>query len=215
VTVHCQQKNSESKSQTNLKLVIHAMDNMGNVPQPTMDILRGPPGQRDPAWKFLYPYDETVFPRGILAPEIHLEQGSFPGTAFYVNIVAPDFEYEGFFNTSGFNTQLQMSQDAWTALSNSAAGTKVEVRVSKLYNNQKYGPIFRRWTIADGKLHGTIYYNTYDSPLAGQTGAMMRIKGNSPRPRCSSATAPCATASAPTGRPRRRRTTTGPAARSI
>ncbi len=180
VTVHCQQKNSQSKAQTTLRTVIHAMDNIGNVPQPTMDILRGPPGNPDPAWKFLYPYDETVFPRGILAPEIHMEQGSFPGTAFHVNIVAPDFEYEGFFNTSGFNTQLQMSQDAWTALSNSAAGTKVEVRVSKLYNGQKYGPIFRRWIIANGKLHGSIYYNTYDSPLAGQTGAMMRIKGNSP-----------------------------------
>jgi hypothetical protein len=75
-----------------------------------------------------------------------------------------------------------MSEDAWKAISNSAAGTSIEVRISKLYNNQKYGPIFRHWIIANGKLHGTIYYNTYDSPLAGQTGAMMRIKGNSPTP---------------------------------
>jgi hypothetical protein len=180
VTIGCQQKNTESKALSSLKVLIHAVDNVGAVTPQQIDVLRGPPGLPDPTWKFLYPYDETVFPRGILAPEIHMDTGSFTGNTFAVSIIAPSFEYEGYFNTSGFNTQLQMSQAAWEALSNAAAGTKVEVRVSKLSNNQKYGPIFRRWTIADGKLHGTIYYNTYDSPLAGNNGAMMRIKGNSP-----------------------------------
>jgi hypothetical protein len=72
----------------------------------------------------------------------------------------------------------------------------VQVQIAKIYNGQKYGPIFRTWTLANGKLHGTIYYNTYDSPLAQQTGAMMRIKGNERRARgAASATAPCATAS--------------------
>jgi hypothetical protein len=179
VVVKCKQKNSESKTQTKLRLFIHALDNIGGVTQQQIDILRGPPGLPDPSWQFLYPYDETVFPRGILAPEIHLTQGSAAGNVFSVSIVTDGVEYEGFFSTSGFNTQLQMSQDAWEALSNAAGGTKVEVRVSKISNGQKYGPIFRRWTIAKGKLHGTIYYNTYDSPLAGN-GAIMRIKGNSP-----------------------------------
>lgn len=171
---------NESKAETKLRTIIHAVDNLGNMPQSTIDILKGPPGQSDPSWQFVYPYDNTVFPRGILAPEIHLAQGVFPGSGFYVEISAKDYQYEGFFNTSGFNTQLQMSQAAWEALSNSASGEKVEVRVSKISNNQKYGPVYRTWKIANGKLHGTIYYNTYDSPLAGQTGAMMRIKGNSP-----------------------------------
>jgi hypothetical protein len=170
-----------SKSETTIRVLIHAVDNMGGLNQQQIDILKGPPGAGDASWQFLYPYDKTVFPRGILAPEIHLTQGSFPGTGFYVEIAAKDIHYEGFFNTSGFKTQIQMSQDAWKALSNSAAGETVEVRISKLYNNQKYGPIFRSWTIANGKLHGSIYYNTYDSPLAGD-GAMMRIKGSSPTP---------------------------------
>jgi hypothetical protein len=170
-----------SKSETTIRVLIHAVDNAGGLNQQQIDVLKGPPGAGDPSWQFLYPYDKTVFPRGILAPEIHLTQGSFPGTGFYVEIAAKDIHYEGFFNTSGFNTQLQMSQDAWKALSNSAAGETVEVRISKIYNNQKYGPIFRSWTIANGKLHGSIYYNTYDSPLAGD-GAMMRIKGSSPTP---------------------------------
>jgi hypothetical protein len=171
-----------SKSETTIRVLIHAVDNQGGLNQQTIDVLKGPPGQSDVSWQFVYPYDNTVFPRGILAPEIHLKQGSFPGTGFYVEIAAKEIHYEGFFNTSGFNTQLQMSQEAWKALSNSAAGETLEVRISKVYNNQKYGPIFRRWIIANGKLHGSIYYNTYDSPLAGNDGAMMRIKGNSPTP---------------------------------
>ena len=172
----------EAKAETMLKVIIHAMDNPGGISQAQIDVLRGPPGQPDPAWKFLYPYDQTVFPRGILAPEVHLTQGSSAGSGFYLHIVATDYEYEGFFNTSASTTQLQMSQTAWEALTNSASGTSVEVHVSKLYNAQKYGPIFRTWKLASGKLHGTVYYNTYDSPLAGGNGAIMRVKGSSPTP---------------------------------
>ena len=71
---------------------------------------------------------------------------------------------------------LQMSQAAWDALTYSAGGSKVDVQIAKIYNGEKYGPIYRQWILAAGKLHGTIYYNTYNSPLANQTGAMLRIK---------------------------------------
>ena len=101
-----------------------------------------------------------------------------------------------------------MSQAAWDALANAAAGQTVEVHISKLNAaNEKVGPIYRTWTIANGKLHGTIYYNTYDSSLAGQTGAMMRIKGNSVMPEVlAQMNGQCTvcTASPRTGRPPRR-----------
>ncbi len=166
---------------TNLTVIIHAVDNQGGLTQAQQDTLKGPPGLSDPQWQFLYPYQGTVFPRGILAPEIHLTTGANASNAYYVHIVTPTYEYEGFFNNAPNNTQLQMSQAAWDALTNSAKGATVDVQVSKIFNGQKYGPIFRSWTLANGTLHGTIYYNTYDSPLAGD-GAMMRIKGNSPTP---------------------------------
>ena len=180
-TVTCE--GAKSKAETKLHVFINARENPSGVTQTQIDILKGPPGLPDSSWQFQYPYDKTVFPKGILPPEIHLTSGSQAGTVYYVNILAPDYEYDGFFSANSFNTQLKMSQAAWDALTNAAGGQKVEVRVSKLNsNNQKFGPIYRTWTIASGKLHGTIYYNTYDSPLAGQTGAMMRIKGNSATP---------------------------------
>jgi hypothetical protein len=179
--VTCQ--GATSKAETKLTVVISARDNPNGVTQAEKDLLQGPPGKSDPTWEFLYPYDKTVFPKGIPAPEIHLSAGSAPGAVYYVNILAPSYEYKGFFNATASQTQLKMSQPAWDALANAAAGQTVEVHVSKLNAaNEKVGPIYRTWTIANGKLHGTIYYNTYDSSLAGQTGAMMRIKGNSVMP---------------------------------
>lgn len=178
-TVRC--KVGDAEATTSLKVVIHASDNQGLTPA-QIDVLRGPPGNPDPQWKFMYPYDRTVFPRGILAPEIHLTPGGYAGNAFSVHVVATDFEYEGFFNAGATGTQLQMSQAAWDALTHAAGGSDVEVRVSKIFNAQKYGPIYRTWRIAPGRLHGVIYYNSYDSQLAGGNGGMLRIKGNSPTP---------------------------------
>lgn len=170
-------------AETTITIVIHAVDNPGMVTMDQQNVLKNPqPGASDPSWTFLYPYDKTVFPKGILPPEIHLTQGGMLGGVFYVHIVSPQYEYEGWFNANPSTTQLQMSQDAWDALTNSAAGKSVDVQVSKIANGQKVGPIFRSWILANGSLHGTIYYNTYDSPLAQSTGAMMRIKGNSPTP---------------------------------
>ena len=181
VDVSCESGKAVAK--TKLTVLIHAMDNLGGVSPNDQATLKAPaPGQGDVAWKFLYPYDKTVFPRGILAPEIQLAPGNTPASTYYVHIVTKTFEYEGYFSGNANQTRLQMSQAAWDALTSSAGGTSVDVQVSKLYNGQKYGPIFRSWTLAKGTLHGTVYYNTYDSPMAGQNGAMMRIKGNSPTP---------------------------------
>jgi hypothetical protein len=170
------------KADTTLTVLIHAVDNVGMIPPADITILQGPPGQSDAAWQYLYPYDKTVFPRGILAPEIHLTAGTAAGNEYYVHIVSPKFEYEGFFSANPASTQLQMTQAMWDALTATAGGQSVDVEVSKLVAGVKYGPITRSWTLAPGQLHGTIYYNTYNSPLAGNTGAMMRIKGNSTVP---------------------------------
>lgn len=180
VVVRCEHGAYQAK--TTLRVRIHAVDTDPGLSPAQIEALRGPPGLQDPDFRFLYPYDETVFPRGIPAPEIHLSEGSAPGEAFLVRIVASDFEYEGFFNQGSKGTQLVMSQPAWQALGASAGGTKVEVLVEKLSGGQKYGPISRRLTLAPGALHGTIYYNTYDSLLAQQTGAVMRIKAGAKSP---------------------------------
>jgi WD40-like Beta Propeller Repeat len=167
---------------TRLKLGLHAVDEIGLLSKDQKAVLTGAYGKADPMWKVLYPYDQTVFPRGVVVPEIHLSAGATAGSAFYVHVAVGNYEYEGFFVVSAASTQLQMSQPAWDALSRSARGQKVKVEIGKLCGGKKYGPLSTTWELSVGELHGTIYYNTYNSPLAQQSGAMLRIKGASSSP---------------------------------
>jgi hypothetical protein len=180
VTVEC--SNGDATASTTLKVVLHVVEGDDTLTQGEIDILKGPPGSGDAGWSFLYPYDETVFPRGILPPEIHLSSGNAPGDTYYVHIIVPNYEYEGFFKAPATQTQLQMSQEAWDALGLTAAGQKVIVHVSKLSGGVKYGPITRKWILAKGKLHGVIHYESYDTQIASFPGAILRIKGNSATP---------------------------------
>lgn len=106
-------KAGDSVATTKINVLIDALDNGGTVTPQQQDVLKGPPGQGDAQWQFLYPYDQTSFPKGILAQH-DLTAGSSPGSVFYLHIVAPLYEYEGYFNVAANGTQLQMSQSAWT-----------------------------------------------------------------------------------------------------
>lgn len=65
----------------------------------------------------------------------------------------------------------------WNAITTSAqASDPVTVQVTKSASGAVTGPITETWAIAQGSLEGTVYYNTYTSPLANGVGAVMRIK---------------------------------------
>jgi hypothetical protein len=166
---------------TPLKVVVHAVNDSANTTPEQKEILRGEPGLTDSGFRYLYPYDKTVFPRGVLAPEVHIEPGSVNAKIYYVRAFAPDVQYEAFLHSPGYPYQFSIPQDAWEALSNAAAGSSIELQVAKLAGDKKYGPLVRTLRVAKGDLHGVIYYNAYDSLLAS-SGAIMRIKGNSVTP---------------------------------
>ncbi len=180
VTVEC--AHGDATASTTLKVVLHVVEGEDSLTDAEIDLFHGPPGLGDPTWHILYPYDDTVFPRGILPPEIHTSPGTAPGDTYHVHILLPDYEYEGFFKTSSVQPQLAMSQEAWDALGSIAAGKKVTVQVSKISAGKKYGPITRKWILAKGKLHGVIHYESYDTQIASNPGAILRIKGNSSAP---------------------------------
>src|SRR5436305_924911 len=51
----------------------------------------------DPALAFLYPYDKTVFPRGILAPLLQWDPDGHAFDALYIHISEKAFDYKGYF----------------------------------------------------------------------------------------------------------------------
>lgn len=130
----------------------------------------GPDGD----FRFLYPYDKTVFPRGLAAPSLQL--GGADADATYVRISAGNFSYEAFAAGSS-PTRVSLPDEVWRGVTLSAApGEWVDVSVTKASAGKITGPVSERWLIAPGSLKGFVYYNTYRSKLAGNNGAVMRIK---------------------------------------
>jgi hypothetical protein len=128
----------------------------------------------DPDFRFLYPYDKTVFPRGLAAPL--LQFGGADADATYVKLTTAKFSYEAFAAASGLS-RVTLPEQVWRGVALSAApGEWVEVTVSKSSGGEVTGPVTERWQIAPGSLKGFVYYNTYRSALAGNSGAIMRIK---------------------------------------
>ena len=77
------------------------------------------------AW--LYPYDQTVWPRGVLAP---LLQWSAPHSydAVYIHLSENNFDYQGFFAATATPfVHHPIPQAAWDVLCNSNQGEKVAV----------------------------------------------------------------------------------------
>ena len=130
---------------------------------------RGP----DSTFRYLYPYDNTVFPRGLAAPT--LQFASTGTTATYVKITTDGFSYAAFANASA-PTRVVIPEAVWRGVTSSAsASSAVKVQVSELAAGVVTGPIEQQWSIAQGSLKGAIYYNTYRSPLASN-GGVMRIR---------------------------------------
>jgi hypothetical protein len=155
-------------------------------------------GAADPALRWLYPYDGTVFARGLLAPKLQLDA---PGaTALLVHATAPNLDYKGYFAV-GPKPSATIAQAAWVAIT-MAVGVKdgLKVDVTRLAGGAAAGPATETWRMAQGSLRGTIYYETYDSELAGGKGSVGIMKiapgASSPTPFRSGCGNVCHTASA-------------------
>jgi len=122
-------------------------------------------GNADSAFKWLYPYDKTVFPRGLLPPT--LQFGGEAAEAIFVRIQFPGMKYEGFFGSAN-PPRARFSRAVWDAITIAAsAKTEVKIEVTKASGGKIAGPISETWTVAQGSLAGTIYHETYNSKIIG------------------------------------------------
>lgn len=115
--------------------------------------------------RWLYPYQETVFPRGMLAPMLMWDGA--PGDVVYVHISATLFEYRGCLRVTG-PQQLQLPQDVWKKAGDQTLGPSAPftVEVTVLGSNGATGPMRTEIVIAQATLKGSIFYNSYVSPNA-------------------------------------------------
>jgi mono/diheme cytochrome c family protein len=133
-------------------------------------------GPSDPTFKFLYPYDGTIFPRGLAAPSLQFGDAMTiattpaAGTNTYLKLTTSHFSYQAYaLGTSPLRAGIPAA--VWKGVTLTAGATDdVVVAVSKRTGTTVSGPLTEKWRIAQASLKGLIYYSTYNSVLTG-TGA--------------------------------------------
>jgi hypothetical protein len=116
--------------------------------------------------RWLYPYEGTVFPRGMLAPDLMWEGAD--GDAVYVHIKAKIFEYWGCLVPTEPG-RVTIPQAAWEAAGQRSFGKDDDfvIELATFGLGAVTGPIVNHVQIAQAAIKGSIYYNTYRSSLAG------------------------------------------------
>jgi hypothetical protein len=126
---------------------------------------------------FLYPYDKTVWPRGMVAPLLQWTWTTGDADAILVKLqtTSGSFSYVGTFSpppilmtTGGKFIRMPIPQDVWNVATDTAGGKtpggqpdQLMLALTVAKGGQGYGPIGETWTVAPGRLTGTVYYNSY------------------------------------------------------
>lgn len=140
------------------------------LPPNEIAILQNPTGGQDASVVWAYPYNGTVFPKGILAPEL-MWNNAAAGDKYYVHLTSPYAEFE-IFTTAAPPARHQLDQSVWTQLTESGTGGTVDFKVNRLPAGAQAATtvIDHDWTVANGALRGTVYY------WANDVGRILRIK---------------------------------------
>lgn len=133
----------------------------------TEAVLRGTP-IADPGLAWIYPYDKTVWPRGLLAPQLQWTRGAQGDyDAVLIRITETNFSYEGVFaKNAGEFINHPIPQSVWRSATQSNEGEELTVSLTFAKNGVAYGPITEKWKIASAPLKGTVYYTSYGTKLA-------------------------------------------------
>ncbi len=178
--------------------------------QPTLNALKNPSGNGGAQnLKFLYPYDKTVWPRGLLAPLLMWDWSIGDADAIRIDLhtTSGSFSYSGTFGrppilmtTGGKFIRMPVPQDIWDTATDTAGGVGPDGKPDQLVleltvasGGMGYGPIKQTWNVAPARLAGTVYYNSYGTQLVKNStdtdyngneygAAVLGIKGGSTAP---------------------------------
>ena len=123
--------------------------------------------------RWLYPYADTVFPRGMLPPTLMWDGA--PGDVVYVHIHAMLFDYRGCLNTTG-PQQLEIPQAIWKSAGDQTLGPvdPFTIELTVLGASGPVGPIAEKIIIAQATIKGSLFYNSYVTSGSNQ-GVVFRI----------------------------------------
>lgn len=170
-------KYSNASGDATVTVYIKKVANTGNLPQTTIDALDNPNGPADNSMSIAYPYPQTVFPLGVLSPEIQWFGGS-GGDAYKIHVTEKYYDYTEYFASNQPGRHI-IPQTDWDAIERSGSGAQSDpltVAMGRYSNGTAYQPELNTWHIAQGKLKGNIYYWELPDQCGNGNGRILRIK---------------------------------------
>ncbi|MFO0612130.1 MAG: hypothetical protein U0414_06070 [Polyangiaceae bacterium] len=146
-------------------VILHVVQNPANLTPGDQALFDAP--DANPSGTLLYPYDKTVFARGLLAPELQWAGGA-AGDAYRVKLSEPFFDATIYVSADP-PSRFALPADVWRELTDSNEGGPAVLDVERLSGGQAHAAMHESWTIAQGNLRGSIYY------WAVNTGQLMKI----------------------------------------
>ncbi len=133
--------------------------NVGEVPSAAQATGFATAVDADPSLTLLYPYNGTVFPRGLPGPLLQWSGGGANGF-FKIQAKSATFEYTAYATVASPNGEYsfpKIPQDAWARLTDSTEGN-VDVTVQRFDGTKAYTPKTLSMGVAGANLRGTVYY---------------------------------------------------------
>ncbi len=158
-------------------LVIQACgpDNAAGLDEAEVAALRAG-GPRPDAARILYPYEGTVFPRGLAAPTLMWE--GTPSGPIRLSARSKGVRYEGCLMPDA-GGQLTLPDTLWQAVERLSQGAEdpLALELTTLADRRASGPLRVSFVLSPEAIQGTLYYSSYGSPSAGalNLAAVMRL----------------------------------------
>ena len=127
--------------------------------------------------RWLYPYDGTVFPRGLKSPLLMWDGAQ--ADAVYVHIRSSSFEYKGCLKPTA-QGRVDLPQGIWEQVGEATGGADdpFTVELTTLSGQNVQGPISEKIVVAQATVTGSIFYNSYNSGASsGGTGGTGGLPG--------------------------------------
>ncbi|HEY8038696.1 MAG TPA: hypothetical protein VIF15_02845 [Polyangiaceae bacterium] len=157
-----------------LTVKLHLQQNGGSIPGTVQTQLQGA-STPDPAVVWAYPYDGTVWPRGLLPPILQWNGGAATDD-YYVHVKSPTFELDEFTtSTNAPSSRIALDAATWQKLVDSTSGS-TQMTVARWDGTAATLIANHVWTVAPQSMRGTIYY------WSNNLGRVLRIKPGAAAP---------------------------------
>jgi hypothetical protein len=172
---------NDDQAEADIIVNVKITTNTANVPPADITGFDNPNGGADPSTGIIYPYDKTVLPLRVLAPEVQWNGGN-SGDVYRVRYFSQHMDYAEIVQINPQGLHL-LTQQIWEDIEFSGTGPisdPLTVEITRKSGATIYDPVTIELRIAQGIIHGSVYYWQLPGVCGGgSNGQILRIKPSS------------------------------------